>query len=96
MILVYWSIIWYWLLAIFTFSDIVTTKILLAFGAHEGNPVMAALMDYLVEIKLGYLILMIGVILVVERHHRGNGWVPAALGACITFAAVISNILQFH
>ena len=92
--IMFWSFIWYWLLTIFTVSDIITTKVGLASGGHEANPAMALIINNIIEVKLAYLVFMIGVILVVERFHRGSGWIPVAAGSCVTFVAVISNVIQ--
>ncbi len=90
-----WSVIWYWLLALFTISDIITTRICLALGGHEANPFMAGFVDNIVEVKLAYLCLMALVMVGAERMKEGSGWIPVAGGSCITFTAVLSNIIQF-
>ncbi len=90
-----WSVIWYWLLAVFTLADIITTRICIALGGHEANPFMAGYVDQIVEVKIGYLCLMAVIMAGSERMHKGSGWLPVAGGSCITFTAVLSNILQF-
>lgn len=89
-----WAIIWYWILGIFTVSDIITTTTAIQAGAHEVNPVMVALMDHLVAVKFAYLLAMIGVIVWMEKRYKGSGWTAPAGAACITSMAVISNVIQ--
>ena len=89
-----WSVIWYYLLAIFTAADIITTKIALAIGMHEKSPTMSLMIDHLVELKFAFLLLTIGVILLTEKTKEGDGWTIPASGAMVTFAAVTWNISQ--
>ena len=87
-----WSLIWFWLLGIFTTADVITTKVALSLGFHEGNPFMAPLIDHIVPVKIALLVVMIGVIVWIERTHKGQGWVAPAGCACVTFAAVVWNV----
>lgn len=89
-----WSVIWYWLLAVFTAADIITTKIGLALGAHEANPILAPVVDHLVEVKFAALIICIVLAYQVEKSHPEKSWIPIAAGACMTFTAVIWNITR--
>lgn len=89
-----WSFIWYWLLTIFTVSDVITTRMGISHGAHEVNPIMVLVLDHIIEVKILFLLIVAATILITERTHKGNGWVPVAGASCMTFAAVISNIFQ--
>ena len=89
-----WAVIWYWLLAVFTAADVITTEYAITKGLHEANPFMAGLIDNIFEVKMGFLLLMIIVVVYVERHKEGHGWIPLAGCACVTFIAVVSNIIQ--
>ena len=88
-----WAVIWYWLLGIFTVADIITTKIALSLGGREVNPFMAPVVEHIVAVKFLFLLGMIVAIFLVERSSKGDGWLPAAGSACVTFAAVVSNII---
>jgi hypothetical protein len=88
-----WSIIWYYLLALFTTADVITTRIAIALGAHEANPVLNPVVDNLTVIKLSFLLVAIAIIYFTEKHSEGNGWLPAAGGTMVTFTAVVSNIV---
>jgi hypothetical protein len=87
-----WSVIWFWLLGIFTTADIITTKVALSLGFREYNPFMAPVIDFIVPIKIGVLLFMIWVVWSVERTHKGHGWIPVSGAACVTFAAVVWNV----
>ena len=89
-----WSLIWYWLLTIFSAADVITTSMGISHGAHEVNPIMALVLDHIIEVKIMFLLIVAATIIVTERTHKGDGWVPVAGASCMTFAAVISNILQ--
>lgn len=89
-----WSVIWYWLLGIFTAADIITTKIALSIGMHEKSPTMSLMIDHLVELKFAFLLLTIGIIVLTERTKEGAGWTIPAAGAMVTFMAVTWNITQ--
>lgn len=89
-----WSVIWFWLLGIFTAADIITTKIALAIGMHEKSPTMSLMIDHLVELKFAFLLLTIVVIILTEKTKEGAGWVIPASGTMVTFTAVVWNITQ--
>ncbi len=89
-----WAVIWYWLLAVFTAADIITTKIALMNGGKEVNPFMAGLTDHIVEVKFAFLILVMIMVVCMESRKENTAWVPVAGGATVTFIAVISNIIQ--
>lgn len=90
-----WAFIWYYLLGLFTAADIITTKIALASGMfHEANPMMAPVVEYIIEIKIVFLVMIMGVMLVAESKENGSGWLIPAGSACMTFIAVIWNIFQ--
>lgn len=89
-----WAVIWYWLLAVFTAADIITTKIALAVGMHEKSPTMSLVIGNLIEIKFAFLFLAIVLIVLTERTKEGCGWLPPAAGAIVTFSAVLWNITQ--
>ena len=89
-----WSVIWYWLLGIFTAADIITTKIALSIGMHEKSPTMSLMIDHLVELKFAFLLLTIGMIVLTERTKEGAGWTIPAAGTMVTFTAVVWNITQ--
>jgi hypothetical protein len=89
-----WAVIWYYLLAVFTAADVITTKIALANGAKEVNPFMAGLTDHIVEVKFVFLILVIIMVAFMESRSKDSSWPPVAGGACVTFVAVVSNIIQ--
>lgn len=90
-----WSVIWYWLLGIFTAADIITTKIALSYdGLYEGNPLMAPFTDHIIEMKIIVLIISIIAILIMERISKGDGWVPVSLGTTFTSMIVVSNIAK--
>ena len=88
-----WSLIWFWLLGIFTTADIVLSRILMTSGFYEGNPLGVALITHspelIIPIKLSVTIVMV---LMVERLSKGNGWVPVSLAASESFAAVVWNV----
>lgn len=88
-----WAVIWFWILAVFTAADVVTTKLWLARGATEANPVLAPVIEYLVPIKIAFLVVVAVVIITVERESRGDGWVPPAAASAITFVAVLNNVI---
>ena len=46
-----WAVIWYWLFGIFTVADIITTKIALAIGMHEVNPVLSGNTDLIIPAR---------------------------------------------
>lgn len=87
-----WAAIWYWLFTIFSIADIITTRIGLAVGLHEANPLMAPFIDSIIEMKLIVLFLAVAIVLVYEQINKGSGWFPLALGTCATAGGVISNI----
>jgi len=89
-----WSVIWFWLLGIFTTADIITTKIALALGMQEKSPTMSLMIDHLVELKFTFLIVTIVIIILTERTKEGAGWTIPASGAVVTFIAVVWNITQ--
>lgn len=89
-----WAVIWYWLLGVFTAADIITTRIALAVGFHEANPFMAPFVGNMVEMKLLFLLLTIGITYATERNAKGDGWMIPASGCCVTSGAVISNIMH--
>jgi hypothetical protein len=89
-----WAVIWYYLLAVFTAADIITTKIALSVGMHEVNPFMAPLVDHIIEVKILFMLGMIVAVIIVEKTEKGSGWLPVAGSACVTCAAVTSNIIQ--
>ena len=88
-----WSVIWYYLLAVFTAADIITTKLALMLGGREINPFLVNSVEYITEIKLLFLFVVIGIVVVTERTHKGHGWIPVAAGTCVTCVAVLSNIV---
>ena len=88
-----WSVIWYYILAAFTAADIITTKMALMLGGREVNPFLINSVDHITEIKIGFMLLVIGIVIVTERSHKGSGWIPVAAGTIVTFAAVLSNII---
>ena len=94
-----WAVIWYYLLAVFTAADIITTKLIIILGGHEWNPYMARVLDHFFEIKIVFLLVMIVLIVCAEivlskLGHGDGGWAPAASAACATFGCVLSNIIQ--
>jgi hypothetical protein len=89
-----WSVIWYYLLALFTAADVITTKIALQIGLHEANPFMMGLTNHIVEVKFVFLILVIVMVTFMESRSEDSSWPPVAGGACVTFIAVVSNIIQ--
>ena len=89
-----WSIIWYYLFALFTAADVITTQVALSMGMREVNPFMAAHIDYIIPIKIAVLLLMAGFIIHIERSHNGQGWLVPSGAACVTFAAVVWNVGQ--
>lgn len=88
-----WVVIWYYLLAVFTAADIITTKIALALGGREVNPFLINSVEHITEIKIAFMVLVIGIVIVTERSHKGHGWIPVAAGTCVTCVAVLSNIV---
>ena len=90
-----WSVIWYWLLGIFTAADIITTKIALSYnGLYEGNPLMAPFTDHIIEMKILVLLFSIAAIWLMEKISKGDGWVPVSLGTTFTSVVVVSNIAK--
>lgn len=89
-----WAVIWYWLFGIFTVADVITTKIGLACGFYEGNPLMRPLLDNIVEAKIFVMLLTMIMVLIYERHDEGNGWVPVAGVTVWTAAVVIQNVVR--
>ena len=87
-----WSLIWFWLLGIFTTADVITTKVALSMGFREGNPLMAPLVEHIVLVKIAFLLATIAVIALIERTHKGQGWIAPSGAACVTFAAVVWNV----
>jgi hypothetical protein len=90
-----WAAIWYWLLAVFTAADVVTTERAIALGAHEINPVMAPIVDNLILVKMAFLLVAAAIIIYTEGTWKGSGWKPACAGACVAFVPVVSNLLWF-
>lgn len=88
-----WSVIWYYLLAVFTAADIITTKMALMLGGREVNPFLINSVDHITEIKIGFMLLVIGIVVITEHSHKGHGWIPVAAGTCVTCVAVLSNII---
>jgi hypothetical protein len=90
-----WAVIWYWLLAVFTGADVITTTVAISRGAHEVNPFLAPVIEYLVPIKLAFLLGVIGLVAWIERDNPGHGWLVPAGASCVTVTAVVSNLLFF-
>jgi len=89
-----WTVIWYWLLSAVTAADIITTRIGISRGAREINPFLAPVLDHLIELKIMALVACIVLAYFIEKSHPGESWVPVAAGTCLTFGAVVSNILH--
>lgn len=75
-----WAVIWYWLLAVFTAADIITTKIALSNGGREVNPFMVGLVDHIVEVKFVFLLLVMLMIIWMESRKENTAWIPVAGG----------------
>jgi len=91
-----WSVIWYWLLLIFTAADIITTKIALSIGKpfYETNHLILPIVDHIVELKILVVVVVVSLAILYEKLYEGKGWVPLAIGSCFTFVIVLSNILK--
>ena len=90
-----WSAIWYYLLALFSIADVITTKITLATGRFEEvNPLMTPIVGDLLEIKITGLIVIALLVYISERSRKDSGWFALAIGSCVTFITVMSNIRQ--
>lgn len=89
-----WAVIWYWLFGIFTVADIITTKIALAIGMHEVNPILSGNTDLIIPLKLIVMLAVIVLIILTEKTSNGSGWVIPASGTCVTMIAVLNNIIQ--
>jgi hypothetical protein len=89
-----WSLIWFWLLGIFTTADVITTKVALSMGFYEGNSVLSPSIAYLIPLKIAFLLFVIAVVVWVENRREGHGWIPVSGAACVTFAAVVWNMGQ--
>lgn len=90
----FWAVIWYWLFGIFTVADVITTKIALAIGMQEVNPILSENTDLIIPLKLAAMLAVIVLIVLTEKTDGGSGWLIPASGTCVTMIAVLNNIIQ--
>jgi hypothetical protein len=90
-----WAVLWFWLFADLTGADIITTTVAISLGAHEANPFLAPMIDYLIPIKFAGMLACIGIAVMTERIQKGSGWMVPAAASIVTLAAVVSNLMFF-
>jgi hypothetical protein len=90
-----WSAVWYYLLALFSIADVITTKIAIATGHFEEvNPLMVPNVGNILEIKIIGLIVIALIVCISEYYRKDSGWFSLAIGSCAMFNVVLTNILK--
>jgi hypothetical protein len=73
-------------------SDCLTSWQIWALGGIELNPVIVPVTEYLLQIKIAVIALVIIAAVIAEHYIPGVGWTAPALSSVIPAIAVMSNI----
>jgi hypothetical protein len=77
--------------------DAITTHLILSMGGYEANPIVSTLYPnplLLVLIKLGYILIIYGMSVWIQRYTNNGGWVLVIITSFITSFAIINNLIM--
>lgn len=87
------------ILAALTAIDALTTLYILQNGGVELNPILAPVIDYIIPIKLGYLIVVAAISYATSWACKMGGfedlgWLAVAVAAAITVMPCVHNVME--